>query len=148
MGICRCVGLELRRFEQLVLIMLIVGGSIGLQQKVAHSAEIALTWEANTEPNLTGYRVYYGTASETYYYSVDIGNVTSCSVSNLLVGQTYYFVVTAYNTDGIESEYSEEVSVAVEAPIAGTDSDCLSKGVACSTDDQCCSGKCRGRKCR
>jgi len=40
----------------------------------------------------------------------EIGMFTSSVVSNLVVGKTYYFVVTAYNALGLESPPSNEVS--------------------------------------
>ncbi len=125
MGICRFVVSESRRREVLILIVLIAGSSIGLLSKVACSAEISLTWDANTEADLAGYRIHYGTASRSYFHSVDIGNVTSCAVSNLSAGQTYYFAATAYDTEGFESEFSEEISCTIKAPILDTDDDGL-----------------------
>ena len=42
------------------------------------SAQIKLAWDPNTEADLAGYRVYYGTASRSYGPPVDVGNVTTC----------------------------------------------------------------------
>jgi hypothetical protein len=75
-----------------------------------------LVWDApTTNPDgtplngtLAGYKVYYGTASGNYTMVIDAGNVTSYDVSGLAAG-TYYFVVTAYDTVGSESPYSNEV---------------------------------------
>jgi hypothetical protein len=41
---------------------------------------------------------------------VDVGNSTKCSVGGLESGVAYYFAVTAYDTGGLESYYSDEVS--------------------------------------
>ncbi len=60
--------------------------------------------------DLAGYRVYYGTSSGSYPQSIDVGNVTTCQVRDLPGGSTYYFVVTAYNLAGAESEPSNEGS--------------------------------------
>jgi len=68
-----------------------------------------LSWGANTESDLAGYKVYYG-QSRPYSQSLDVGNITSYTVGGLAEGLTYYFVVTAYNTSGYESGYSNEVS--------------------------------------
>ncbi len=59
--------------------------------------------------DLAGYKVYYGTTSGGYSSSVDVGNVTSTKVGNLAKNVTYYFAVTAYDTAGNESIYSNEV---------------------------------------
>ena len=71
---------------------------------------ITLAWNPNKEPDLAGYRVYYGTASRKYGPGIDVGNVTSYSLSGLLKGQKYYISVTAYNKSGKESSFSKEVS--------------------------------------
>ena len=72
-----------------------------------------LTWNPSTSTNLAGYKVYRGTASGGYSSSITVGNVTSYTVSNLGVGSTYYFAVTGYNTSGIESGFSNEVSKSI-----------------------------------
>ena len=78
---------------------------------------VTLVWDANPDPDIAGYRVYYGTSSGNYTQSIDVGNVTTATISNLVPGQTYYFVVTDYNTAGLESLPSNEVAyTAVAAP--------------------------------
>ena len=76
----------------------------------AHAAQVTVTWDANTDPAVTGYRVHYGTAPGNYTSHVDVGNVTSCVISGLSEGVTYYFSATAYDGDGNESEYSVAVN--------------------------------------
>jgi fibronectin type 3 domain-containing protein len=72
-------------------------------------AEVMLEWDENTEPDLDGYKLYYGSASRSYGYIIDVGNQTDFTVVDLVEGETYYFAVTAYNTSGYESSYSNEV---------------------------------------
>ena len=58
-----------------------------------------------------GYRLYYGPQSRIYPANLDAGPATTATVTGLSSGQTYYFVVVAYDrTDGIESVVSNEVS--------------------------------------
>src|SRR5207244_7712638 len=64
-------------------------------------------------PYTTLFRSYYGTSSGSYQFSVDVGNVTSYRLSGLLEGQIYYLATTAYNSKGIESDFSNEVSTAI-----------------------------------
>ena len=72
-------------------------------------------WNANTESNLAGYIVQYGTQSGNPSTSIDVGNVTSRAVTGLTAGTTYYFRVVAYNTSGQQSAPSTQVTYAVPA---------------------------------
>ena len=67
---------------------------------------------------VTGYIVYYGTASRTYTHSVDVGNVTSVDLSGITVDgdENYYLAVTAYTSIGEEGFLSNEVSIAGDDP--------------------------------
>ncbi|MBI2591851.1 MAG: fibronectin type III domain-containing protein [Candidatus Brennerbacteria bacterium] len=84
---------------------------------VAFAATANLSWNANTEPDLAGYKIYYGTSARTsscppggYPDSVNAGNVTSFAVPNLTDGATYFFSITAYDITGNESCFSGEAS--------------------------------------
>ncbi|MBI4684808.1 MAG: PKD domain-containing protein [Nitrospirae bacterium] len=81
-----------------------------------------LSWNApttNTDgtalTDLVGYRIYYGISSGAYTKAIDVGNVTTSVINNLIDGMTYYFAITAYNTIGNESAYSNEVSKTIES---------------------------------
>ncbi|ULA62597.1 MAG: Fibronectin type-III domain-containing protein [Nitrospira sp.] len=75
------------------------------------TATVTLSWTKNTEPDLSYYRVYYGTSSRNYSTSTAVGNTTSTTISNLTSGQIYYFALTAVDTSGNQSAYSQEVSI-------------------------------------
>jgi hypothetical protein len=64
---------------------------------------------------LSGYRVYYGTASHQYTQSVSIAGptITSAVVQGLGSGNTWYFAVKSVTSDGQESAYSAEASKAL-----------------------------------
>ena len=71
-----------------------------------------LSWNANTEPDLAGYRVYAGRSSGTYgslSSPIDVGNVLFYDWPINASGQ-WFFVVKAYDTSNNESEPSAEVS--------------------------------------
>jgi len=74
-----------------------------------YGAEITLAWDTNTEPDLAGYNIYYGTASGDYSESIDVGDVTEVTLTGFDDGGTYYFAATAYDEDDNESAYSEEL---------------------------------------
>jgi len=80
----------------------------------AAAADVKLAWDPNTDSGLAGYNVYYGTQSRVYSNSVKLGLQTAYTVASLPPG-TYYFAVTAYNTAGLESGYSNEVSTIIVA---------------------------------
>jgi len=77
------------------------------------AAQVTLEWDPNSEPDLAGYKIYYGTSSENYDMSVDVGNWTSCTIAGFEEGATYYFAATAYDAYGNESDFSEEVSTTI-----------------------------------
>src|SRR5437764_565295 len=78
----------------------------------SNSADLA--WDAVTGPNLSGYRVYFGTAPGPYLQplgqGISVGNVKTYTLTGLASGSQYYFAVTAFDTVGVESPYSNEVS--------------------------------------
>lgn len=79
----------------------------------SEAAEVSLKWDANTEPDLAGYKLYSGTQSREYEAPVNVGNVTQFTVTGLLEKETYYFAVTAFDTEDRESDYSNEVSTTI-----------------------------------
>jgi Fibronectin type III domain len=86
---------------------------IGLIASNAMAAQVTLAWDPNTESDLAGYRIHYGTASGSYSVHTDVHNVTSYTVTGLTAGQTYCFAASAYDTSGNESGYSNEVSYTI-----------------------------------
>ena len=80
----------------------------------AIASDVTLAWDANTESDLAGYKLYYGNASGAYQNNVDVGNVTTYTVKDLTDG-TWYFVVTAYDTADNESGFSNEVNSELNA---------------------------------
>ena len=97
---------------------------------VAFAGQVSLTWNAPTTnadgtpiSNFAGaYRIYYGTSTGNYTQTInltDTNSVVTYLVTNLTDNQVYYFVVTAVNTLGNESAYSNEVSK-VALPTADT----------------------------
>lgn len=79
------------------------------------TASATLAWQPSSDPAVVGYQIYYGTASHTYTDMVNVGPSTTATVSNLLTGSTYYFAVTAYNSSGVQSPFSNEASGAFPA---------------------------------
>jgi len=103
----------------------------------AHAMDVTLAWDGNSEPDLAGYKIYYGTIAGGPYNgagSSDGASPITVPLSGLLnplnpeltlhglPEGTYYFVVTAYTTGGVESGYSNEVSTQAADPATPTNS--------------------------
>jgi hypothetical protein len=98
------------------LIIIILAGCGGSSSQVSGTGSVSLAWNVPTTyvdgtraTGLIGFKVYYGTASRTYTHIIDVKNVPSYTINSLFPG-TYYFAITAYDSSGIESDYSTELS--------------------------------------
>lgn len=78
---------------------------------------MTLAWNPNPEPDVCCYIIYYGTNSRAYPYATNVGNVTTATVYGLREGVTWYFALTALNTSGLESDFSNEVTNAIPANV-------------------------------
>jgi hypothetical protein len=87
--------------------------SLTLSSTVADTANLG--WNANSDIDLTGYKVYRGTASGTYGAPLTTlpKTTTSYTATGLQTGTTYFFVITAYDSAGNESTFSNEVSKSI-----------------------------------
>lgn len=74
---------------------------------------VTASWAPNTEDDLVGYLLYAGTTSGRYDQQFQTTD-TSYKVDGLAVGQTYYFVVKAFDYSGNISGPSEEVSITIQ----------------------------------
>ena len=79
------------------------------------SSSVTLAWNATSPTgivatNPVGYRLHIGLASGVYTQITTLGNVTTFTVSKLISGTVYYFVVTAYNSAGVDGPPSSQVS--------------------------------------
>ncbi|HXU13101.1 MAG TPA: fibronectin type III domain-containing protein, partial [Candidatus Binatia bacterium] len=96
-----------RRLSRLCLLPLVAALCV---VPLGASTIVHLSWDANSEPDLSGYRLLYGTSSGNYTNTIEIGNLTNYDVIDLASGTTYYFVVVAYDLAGNVSLRSNEVS--------------------------------------
>ena len=97
---------------------------------VIFAESVTLSWTAPTQntdgtplTDLDGYKIYYGlTSGGPFPSEVDVTDetVTTYVLDGLSTG-TYFFVATAYNTAGIESDYSGEATKTLQSiPTAPT----------------------------
>lgn len=67
--------------------------------------------DGSTLTDLAGYKIYYGVSEGSYPNQITVDNVgiTTYVVENLSP-DTYFFVSTAFNSSGVESDYSNVAS--------------------------------------
>ena len=81
-----------------------------------NAATVDLSWDANTDADLTGYKIYYGNYSGNSSTFVPVGSVpvaspkTTGTVAGLSTGKKWFFRVTALS-GSMESLYSNVVQV-------------------------------------
>ena len=80
---------------------------------------VTVSWDANSENDLNGYKIYYGKSSRNYDQVIDVGNVVTSTIGDLEANTTYYFALTAYDFVGNESSFSDEVSANISAGDGG-----------------------------
>jgi len=90
---------------------------------IAWSASVTMTWDRNQEPDIAGYRIYYGTQSGIYNNTITINDSATqplernYTVDGLGEGVTYYFALKTFDQAGQISDYSAEASQTI--PCAG-----------------------------
>ena len=106
-------------YMRLLLGMICMVAILGAQPGWA--ATVSLAWDANTESDLDGYRVHYGTTSRTQgnYTNVAVINDENATTFDIELPEgTYYFSLTAFDTSGNESDFSTEVRAVVSDSVA------------------------------
>lgn len=79
---------------------------------------VNLTWNPNPETNIAGYKVHFGTSSGNYTEVIDVPGQTHAELPQLILGNTYYLAVSAYNTEGQEGPLSAEMRLSASPPAA------------------------------
>jgi hypothetical protein len=93
-----------------------VSDVIVINRESEGTGSATLSWSAPTErtdgtalADLAGFRIHYGRMSGIYDYQIDISTpgISTYVVENLVPGD-WYFVMTAYDSTGLESDFSNE----------------------------------------
>ena len=103
----------LRRHFKITGLTMFLGGLLilaALSTTVRAGQSVTLAWNRSTDPTVVGYNIYYGRASGLYTNMINAGNATNATISSLIPGITDYFAVTTYNSSGVQSPFSNEVS--------------------------------------
>ncbi|RJQ30622.1 MAG: prepilin-type N-terminal cleavage/methylation domain-containing protein [Peptococcaceae bacterium] len=81
--------------------------------------QVFLAWNANTEDDLAGYRIYRSLSLEgEYIYLTEVGKVTAYTDTGLTNGTTYYYKITAFDAGENESEQSDPAWATPCKPVA------------------------------
>ncbi len=83
----------------------------------AHS--VALSWDPSPSTNLQGYRVYRSQVSGGSYSPVSStlsASTLQFTDSSVAAGQSYFYVITSIDTNGMESGPSPEVNAKIPTP--------------------------------
>jgi len=79
---------------------------------------VALGWNTSTSSGVVGYNIYRGTVSGGPYTRINsaLDSTPYDTDSSVQAGSTYYYVVTAVESSGAESTYSNQAQAAIPAP--------------------------------
>ena len=122
------------RLWALLLFCIVLPGSFVIFQQPVWAKDVTLAWDANTESDLEGYKIYYkpgasgglnlanypgtgaieGTSPIVMQLTADENpdaGIVQLTLHGLDEATTYCFAVTAYNADNAESQASREVFV-------------------------------------
>ena len=84
------------------------------------AGQVRIAWDANTEPDVTGYIVEWGPHTAGFTQAVDVGNVTTWTLPSAVEGVVYGFRVIAYDADGLRSDASAPVYATTDGPVGAT----------------------------
>ena len=96
--------------------LLLTLGMLFSMVHLADAATVSLAWDANTETNLAGYKLYYGTsprAQAMYSETVLISGKNTTTWEITLPTGVYYLALTAIDSSGNESDFSNEVKAEI-----------------------------------
>jgi hypothetical protein len=108
------------KFSLLMGLLTLTAFFISFETSSSAAYQIILAWDPNTEPDLEGYVLYgkQGSPDPPFDYvdsypEVDLADPLNprAVITDLESDVTYFFAVTAYDTEGNQSDYSNVVSV-------------------------------------
>jgi hypothetical protein len=103
----------LRTFSKLAPLWTLLLAAVSL---IAGPGQVTIAWDANAEPDVAGYNLYYGELNQPAQKLV-VGQSTTVTLDNLEEGKSYYFYATAYNTAGLESAPSDQITYTAAASV-------------------------------
>ena len=86
----------------------------------AHAGTVSLEWDPVDDPDIKGYRVYYGLAPTAMTAVADAGLVSGTTIDGLADCATWYLAVRSYDGGGLESVESSNVVMGWPRPVVAT----------------------------
>jgi fibronectin type 3 domain-containing protein len=76
---------------------------------------VALSWDASSSQDVIGYNAYRSTTSGGPYTKLNASLISNTTYNDqaLQSGNTYYYVTTAVDSQGMESAYSNQAAATV-----------------------------------
>lgn len=118
-----------KRFTNLKLILLFLFIFFCFVSSL-HAMDITLQWTPNKEPDVAGYKVFYREEGQSYNYNDPYWETIEpkCTIYDLDITKTYYFVVRAFDLDGFTSSNSNEVMLQEGIAVNSVNNDVVSGG--------------------
>jgi Divergent InlB B-repeat domain/Bacterial Ig domain len=79
---------------------------VGIMEMPAFAGNVTLAWNANTNPIVAGYNIFYWVKGGVSTNKISVGKATNVTISNLVAQATYFFAATTYDASGVESTLS------------------------------------------
>jgi uncharacterized repeat protein (TIGR03803 family) len=107
------------KFIACLLILL----SLSFIPTLAAAHSVNLLWDASTTQGVVGYNVFRGPTAGGPYTQINSTVDTNTSYTDTTVqgGQTYFYVTTAVNQDGTQSDYSNQTEATIPGGGAGSE---------------------------
>ena len=100
------------KFSVYVVMLLSLLIIFGVLTQAWAGADVTLQWDPNTESDLAGYRLYESQTSGSYDFNNVLEEIpagTETVTIRVEIDGVYYYVLTAFDTHGLESNPSNEV---------------------------------------
>jgi chitinase len=121
-----------RQIIKLFFAMIVTAVFFLAGETTCFATTVVLQWDAVTDPDLAGYKIYYqadssvqpftGTGATQGNSPIDVHSQTTATIGGLDPSHAYYFAVTAYYTSGVEmvSPFVTISSPAINDVVGGT----------------------------
>ncbi|MFQ5718600.1 MAG: Ig-like domain-containing protein [Acidobacteriota bacterium] len=96
------------RVSLFLIVFFLIGSLVSIP---ARAGTVSVAWDPVTDPDLAGYRVFYGLVAGNYTQQVDVGLTTQQTVTGLTDCTTWYFAVKSIDAAGnLSTAFSNEIA--------------------------------------